>query len=569
VAEEITVGLGDQRAVDRTSLRLRIAGAGMFAVRSLPSSGQLLIGRADEADVMIDDPSVSRRHAILHLGATLCIEDLGSANGTVIGGKRIGSNELREIAPGDAIELGAVMLMVQKPVEIERPRRIWTHGYFEGRVEEECMRAESAGGCFAVARIDVLGDRDTQEIGELLARELEPTDVLASYGPRAWEVLMLDVLPTQASERISEIASMLRSEGLVLESGLACFGPEGRTPEELMANACAQVKSPADPAERIVFDASMKQLYRLLERIAAGEISVLLLGETGVGKEVVAEAVHRMSPRKEGPFLRLNCAALSETLLESELFGHEKGAFTGAVEPKQGLLETAQHGTVFLDELGELPMPIQVKLLRVIEERRVLRVGGLQPRPIDVRFVSATNRDLEAEIERGTFRRDLFYRLNGFSLMIPPLRERTSEIRPLAEEFVRSISSSMKRSSVPQISKEAWSMLHSYRWPGNIRELKNVIERAVLLADDIIGPAHLPIEKMTTAIVNAPKPAPIAIDPQADLRSELGLIERQKILETLDRCGGNQSRAAKELGIARSTLLARLEAYGIPRPRKK
>src|SRR6185503_6105666 len=199
------------------------------------------------------------------------------------------------------------------------------------------------------------------------------------------------------------------------------------------AGARARGETGSPVAERD--DEGMPQLHRLVERIARGTINVLILGETGAGKEVLAERVQRLSPRARWPFLRLNCAALSETLLESELFGHERGAFTGAVTAKPGLLETAEGGTVFLDEAGELPMSIQVKLLRVIEERQVLRVGGLKPRPIDVRFIAATNRDLEVEVARGAFRQDLFFRLNGVTLVVPPLRDRVSEIEALARLF--------------------------------------------------------------------------------------------------------------------------------------
>src|SRR5262249_37565759 len=192
---------------------------------------------------------------------------------------------------------------------------------------------------------------------------------------------------------------------------------------------------------------------------------------------------------------------LSETLLESELFGHERGAFTGAVQAKQGLLETANEGTVFLDEVGELPASIQVKLLRVIEEQQVWRVGSLKPRPIDVRFVSATNRDLETEVGAGRFRRDLFFRLNGILIVVPPLRERLSEILPLAKGFVSHVCQKMGHVSVPDISPEAVEHLQRYPWPGNVRELRNVMERAVLLCTgDLITPQHLPVEKMKNGL---------------------------------------------------------------------
>jgi two-component system response regulator AtoC len=315
---------------------------------------------------------------------------------------------------------------------------------------------------------------------------------------------------------------------------------------------------------------AMQGIYRLAELTAAGTINVLILGETGVGKEVMAETIHRLSPRRLGPSVCLNCAALSEGLLESELFGHEKGAFTGAVAAKPGLLETAESGTVFLDEVGEMPAATQAKLLRVLETREVTRLGSVRPRRIDVRFIAATNRDLEAEATRGTFRRDLYYRLSGVSIRIPPLRERRGEIRPLAETFLRQICQELRRSQ-PGLSGEAVAALEANDWPGNIRELKNVIERAVLLCSGpIIGTEHLPQGRRAPIVAPAgpaestgPRPRydtpNLSTDQQGD---------RLRIMEALASCAGNQSRAAKLLGIPRRTFVARLDRYQIPRPKK-
>jgi two-component system response regulator AtoC len=232
---------------------------------------------------------------------------------------------------------------------------------------------------------------------------------------------------------------------------------------------------------RIMNDPAVKQAYELITRGAATEITVLILGETGAGKEAMAETVHQRSPRREGPFLLLNCAALSETLLESELFGHEKGAFTGAHASKAGLLESTAGGTVFLDEIGELALGTQAKLLRVLEERSVMRVGATKARRIDVRFVTATNRDLTREVRAGRFRGDLYYRISGLVVRIPPLRERLTEIEPLARYFLTEFSRQMGQ-PVPELSPGAIEALLGYAWPGNVRELKNVMERAALIA---------------------------------------------------------------------------------------
>jgi len=294
---------------------------------------------------------------------------------------------------------------------------------------------------------------------------------------------------------------------------------------------------------------------------------VIVLGETGVGKELAAQAVHQRSARAQRPFVRLNCAALPEALLESELFGHERGAFTGALTAKPGLLEAAEGGTVFLDEVAELPLSAQAKLLRALESRELLRVGGLAPRPIDVRFVAATHRDLPARVADGSFRQDLYFRLNGVSITIPPLRERTSEIGPLAAAFAAGAAAAMGRAA-PALRADAMDLLLMHPWPGNIRELRNVIERAVVvcLGDgrDTIGVEDLPAELFVPHRGATETPAPV----EAGLQNDLDALERRRILDALERCGGHQGRAAEMLGISRRTLLSRLDSHGLPRPRK-
>jgi transcriptional regulator with PAS, ATPase and Fis domain len=322
----------------------------------------------------------------------------------------------------------------------------------------------------------------------------------------------------------------------------------------------------------VLEDAGMRRLHLLAERAAAGNINVLIVGETGVGKEIMAETVHRLSPRAKAPFVCFNCAAFSESLIESELFGHERGAFTGAVTAKPGLLETAPAGTVLLDEIGEMPLPLQAKLLRVIQTRQVTRVGALKPRDIDVRFVAATNKDLQRQVAQERFRADLYFRLNGITLHIPPLRERPSEILPMARTFAAQIAAAMNRDPPPELSAEAEDLLVGYAWPGNIRELRNVVERALLLCEGKeITTEHLPVEMMApnTPLLTTDVDTYAALfgGQTGSASSPAQEEERQRILCALAEHAGNQSRAAKTLGMSRSTLVQRLKQYHIARPR--
>jgi DNA-binding NtrC family response regulator len=365
---------------------------------------------------------------------------------------------------------------------------------------------------------------------------------------------------------------------------------EGGAAATADASARATLPPPPPPSSAIaaepdlvVVDERMKQLHRLLRTVAQGTISVVLLGETGVGKEVIARAIHRYSPRASRPFVSINCAAIPEALLESELFGHERGAFTGAVKDKVGLLETAAGGTMFLDEVGEMPLPAQAKLLRAIETREIVRVGGVKTRPVDVRFVAATNRDIEALVEARTFRRDLFFRLNGISVTVPPLRERTAELEDLARRFAAEFSRNAGRGE-RVLTPDAMAVLRRHSWPGNVRELRNTIERAVLLsegreirAEDLtLTPPPPPrsnaldaIPEVEAELDEEPPSSPHPSTGGVSLSDEMRAIERRRVLEALEACAGNQTRAAEKLGITRRALIHRLEMYGVPRPRRK
>ena len=491
---------------DASGCALVISGPAGVISRPLPMSGSAIVGRELPADIVVADDSVSRRHACIHGGSPPTIEDLGSTNGTKVMGRALAPGERAPLTLGAVVQLGSVAAFV-------RPR-------------------ESA------------------------------TD---------------DVPPSVALRRSQRMT----------------VAPPPVEP------------GPSTPIKR---DTTMLQLYALIDVIAPSKLSILVLGETGVGKDVFAESLHQRSPRASARFVRLNCAALPENLLEAELFGYERGAFTGAHNAKPGLFEAADNGTVFLDEIGEMPLLTQAKLLRVLESGEVMRIGSVKPKHVDVRFVAATNQDLEALCGQGRFRSDLFFRLNGVSVTIPPLRDRPTDVVPLAQHFL-----SAAQGQPVNLTPMAIDRLMSHAWPGNIRELKNVADRAVLLArGGPVLPEHLlfsstimagapvaqaggpypsapampaapqhasvpavpaaPAYASAPAIPAAPPhasaPAQPAAAPAGTIRDAFAEVERERILQVMEQCGGNQSRAARVLGISRTTLIKRLEAYGYVRPRK-
>jgi len=299
-------------------------------------------------------------------------------------------------------------------------------------------------------------------------------------------------------------------------------------------------------------DPAMEPVVEAIDKVARTNATVLLLGESGTGKEVAARAIHLKSPRATKPFMAINCAALSEQLLESELFGHEKGAFTGATERKRGRLELADGGTFFLDEIGELKPELQAKLLRVLQERRFERVGGSRTLEVDVRWIAATNRDLRAMIEAGQFREDLYHRFAVFPIKLPPLRDRTTDLLPLAKYLLERIARDLKR-PMPKLTTSAEQRLLGATWRGNVRELANTLERAAILADgDAIDAAHIWIED--TGEIKTTK---------SDVVKPLAELEKEAILQALEVVSGNRRRAAELLGIGERTLYDKLKRYGV------
>jgi two-component system response regulator HupR/HoxA len=296
----------------------------------------------------------------------------------------------------------------------------------------------------------------------------------------------------------------------------------------------------------------MENILRLLRRVTGTETTVLIQGETGTGKELISRFIHRESTRRDQVFIPVNCGAIPRDLVESEFFGHAKGAFTGALQEKKGFFELANGGTIFLDEIGEAPPELQVKLLRVIQEGEIMPVGFHQPRKVDVRIIASTNRDLKAEVEAGRFRQDLFFRINVFSVTIPPLRERPKDILPLADFFLKSFSRKLNRRVGP-LRAETRQRLAAYAWPGNVRELQNEIERLVLLAEPgkEIGPEFLS-EYLNPQSRSAPRQ-------QGNLKTAMQQLEEEMIRDTMHRCKLNKSRAARTLGISRQSLIEKLK----------
>ena len=593
ITENTITQVGDETPGPVQGHHVLLMSPDIFATQSLPDVGAVTIGRSSKCEIQLEDPMVSREHARLHVvtaatGSLLSIEDLGSANGTRLRDSEIKVGERVPIQTGEAVMLGSTVMMALPNRAAASPRRLWSHAYFESRVDDECARAAKTATSFALARVRFTGAAPWNKVLPVLARDLTAPHIFAAYGPKDYEILFLGVDEGETATLVAGLETGCRAAGLETRFGVAWYPKDGRNADALLgaANALLKVRSspPPDRSDNGVPEvAAMQRVRNLATRVAASPINVLITGECGAGKDVLAQLIHRLSPRSAQPFVAFNCAALSEGVLESELFGHERGAFTGASIAKTGLLEAANGGTVFLDEIGDMPAPMQAKLLRAIESREIKPVGSVKSRSINVRFISATNKDLDAGVERGEFRRDLLDRLNTMALTVPPLRERTDEIPALATTFVAVACREIGRETTLTISADVFACLLDYRWPGNIRELKNIMERAVALCDGPeIRPEHLPLEKMRRAsgdpfsatrllptIAGSDEAGTIAVARLPALADPEKAAERRKIVDALAVCNGNQTRAAQMLAMPRRTFVSKLDQYGIPRPQKR
>ncbi len=452
----------------------------------LPKEGTVLIGRAPECAVRLNDVACSRRQANLHISdGEVRLEDLGSHNGTRVNGERISGT--RALASDDIIAVGPVKIIVHAAPRPQRPATL-DAAALRDRLAQEIARASAFERPLSVLVLALNGAELVLAVNAV-SRLLRAIDIVGRIDDRHLAIILPEVGVDAAgamAERLATAATRLSSA-----VGLAHCPSEGCNALALLASARAAADHPdggirqasacvtelsfdgdGDGATAVVADPAMVQLFDLLRRLAASELTVLVAGETGVGKENGARAVHLWSPRAAGPFVAINCASLPEALVESELFGYEKGAFSGAATAKPGRLEAAAGGTVFFDEIGELPLGAQAKLLRALESRRATRLGALKDYDLDVRIVAATNRDLPAEVKAGRFREDLYFRLGGAKVIMPPLRDRPRELALLSQLFLARACAAAQRVA-PTLSAGAMAALERHPWPGNVRELKN------------------------------------------------------------------------------------------------
>jgi DNA-binding NtrC family response regulator len=537
-------------------------------VLPLAPDAPIVIGRSAPADVVVREPNLSRQHARFTLVAEgVRVEDLGSTNGTELRGSKI---ESAVLLPGESVTCGTLVASIHRTGgKVSLSDGLEPYDRFFARVEDELVRSRTFLRRVAVLMVRARDeDIHVSSFVPAIAELLRPVDRIALYGTHA----VLVLLPETDQERASRLAHAIAAADARLFVGV---GIEGMYAEELIDSARTLARR-AGPEERVLIESDdvpastsrplfvspkMRELAELLERVARAKIPVLLQGETGSGKEVIARSIHGWGPRAEAPMRAVNCAAIPTNLIESTLFGHEKGAFTGADRASPGLFEQANGGTLFLDEVGELPPAAQAALLRVLESQSIVRVGGQKEIPVDVRVIAATNRDLESMVSAGSFRSDLLFRLNSMTLHVPPLRERPEDLDPLIDRFLESAARETG-ARVHTMTAEARALLRGYAWPGNVRELRNVVERAIVVCrGDSIDVSDLPDRMRAPA--QLPDDEETIIGADTDFKDRVRAYETQLILDALKRSDGNQSSAAKLLRMPLRTLTHKMKVYGI------
>ncbi len=569
----------------------------------IPAGGELVIGRGVDAQVRLEDDLVSRAHAqLLVVPDGLRLSDLGSRHGTMVNGRRISGPRL--VGSGDVITIGKAALIVHRGSRMAVGRTPGDLKALHARLEEEierCLRYQRELGLL-VLRAKKPFDR--ARMTAALSGRLRLMDSVALVNDTELAVLLPEVGLDEASEISTGLVRALSPVASEVSCGLAISPSDGIDADGLLS-AASTVAEAAEPGtiavvrdavrtlaiggrEVVMADPAMIRIYDLAKRLARTGFPILIRGETGAGKELAAGALHTFSERS-GPLISINCAAIPEALAESELFGHERGAFSGAVTAKPGQLELGNGGTVFLDEVGDLPLAVQAKLLRVLENQELTRVGDVKVRKTDIRIVAATNRDLERDIEAGHFRRDLYYRLAAGQLVLPPLRDRPREIVVLAERLLAEACVQLQRRPFT-LSVAALHALLLHPWPGNVRELKHAMSYAAAAVPDAgteVDIWHLPPSIETAAPGGAdPTPmsltaarkrvsgqpvapaAPTPAPPPAGggfraIADEVRDLERRKMVEALIETGGVQNLAAALIQMPLRTFATKLKRYAI------
>lgn len=553
---------------------------GVDAARLEPEK-PLTVGRMEPSDLIVADRTLSRMHARFTLqadGQRILVEDLGSTNGTFIDGAKVESPI--EIGTHAALMLGTAEVRIS-PLGAAAHPAVEGHEAFRRRIEEKIQESQHFRRRFAIVAVSATSaEAERRPVGgwvEGLRGALRPIDRVSLYTPDTALVL----LPETEEEEAMSIARTLASQaegGGQRRAGLAVYPQAASTADKLVdlargaaaeATLALPVKaasteplfeSPVGDDEEPLWGAATRELRDKAVRIAPRSSPIILHGETGTGKEVLARFIHRRS-RRRGKIININCGAIPAELVESTLFGHEKGSFTGATQQRQGAFEMADGGTLFLDEIGELPLAAQVALLRVLESGCITRIGSHDEKKVKVRVIAATHRDLKAMVEENRFREDLYYRLHVIPLSLPPLRERIDEIGPLVQRFLaKECQDNGLR--LRGFTDEAMAQLQGHDWPGNIRELRNAVEYAAAMAQcDLIGAEDLPpaVRAAESSVTSAPN---------GGLKADLERLEAMRIKEALIKHHWDRAAAAAELGMTDRTLRRKMTLYGIKKPRK-
>jgi len=578
----------------RERAHILVVQGGSSSLFHLPWAGAVVIGRAPGVDVRLASSASSRQHARITVSdGDIEIVDLESHNGTRVNGERITGP--RVLTSGDVIAIGDTVLVLHstRAVGPSAGRALVPFAALRQRLDEEVERAVGYERPLGVATLSFgVGGWDAARVRAALERQLRLIDVIGQVSDTQVVVLLPELQKEAVVASTERMVLALRAVVPSVKGGVASLPGDGCRGDALLgasrtAAVLAEpgaVKDAADCSRHFTFgdravwvaDPAMLQVYELIARLAKSDLSVLVGGETGVGKENAAYAIHHWSARAERPIVTLNCAALPDTLVESELFGYEKGAFSGAAATKPGLLEQADGGTVFLDEVGELTLVAQAKLLRALESKRVTRLGSVKERAVDLRVVTATNRKLEEEVKAGRFRQDLLFRLNAATVLLPPLRERPREVALLSRTFLDAARERAGQAPL-SISAAAMDLLTRYEWPGNVRELKNAMEfAAATVSDEVLEPGHLPstlLGAADEALAGDDGQAPAPSGKTAERRfrpiaDELRDLERRRMEEALEAAGGVQKRAAELIAMPLRTFAMKAKQHGLTGKRR-